>query len=84
MTPGSKSQVRSLLVLLLKSVQLKKKKSVQLIFPGSVEFWRQPEHRRFPSSPQEGTKAPQTNVLPTSQIIEMESGGDGLGVACGH
>lgn len=62
MTPGSKSQVRSLLVLLLKSVHL--------IFPGSVELWKQPAHRRFPSSPLEGTKAPQTNVLPTSQIIE--------------
>ena len=37
MTPGSKSQVRRLLVLLLKSVQL--------IFPERIKFWRQPAHR---------------------------------------
>lgn len=61
MTPGSKSQVRRLLVLLLKRVQL--------IFPGRIKFWRQPGHR-FQSSPLEGSKAPQTNMLPTSQIIE--------------
>lgn len=44
-------------------------RSVRLIFPGRIKFWRQPEHR-FQSSPLEGSKAPQTNTLPTSQIIE--------------
>lgn len=44
-------------------------RSVHLIFPGRIKFWRQPAHR-FQSLPLEGSKAPQTNMLPTSQIIE--------------